>query len=493
MNSKIKDGLPLKRKLIQLYAALLYNAHIKGYIKGNIFTGKTKVVCVPGLHCYSCPGAAFACPLGSLQNAIASSGHTAPYYMFGILLLFGITLGRTICGWLCPVGLVQEILYKLPTPKLKKSHVTRILSYLKYVILVVFVIIIPLCYAFRNVPLPAFCKYICPAGTLGGAVQLLSHPANADKFSMLGIFFTRKWAILSAVVLGSVFIYRVFCRFLCPLGAIYGLFNRFALVGIRVNDDKCIRCGKCTAHCPMDVKKVCDHECISCGKCIGVCPTGAISLRAGSKVLIDGAEKTAAKESASENAPKKTAGNRTARTITAAVMTVLLTGTMIYTNMPSKDTQMTQAVSTGSQVGQTLPDFSLTTTSEETFRLSEYRGKTVVINLWATWCTPCVNELPNFQKLQSAHPDDVKVLAIHSDMVTDDVKKYLSAYEYTFSFAIDETGEVISSLGGSTMLPQTIVINADGTVTYNLVGSVTYEKLEDLVGVAQKGDEIDEK
>lgn len=167
-------------------------------------------------------------------------------------------------------------------------------------------------------------------------------------------------------------------------------------------------------------------------------------------------------------------------------MAVVLAGTVIYTNLPSENTQTNQAVSTGSQVGQTLPDFLLTTTSEETFRLSDYRGKTVVINLWATWCTPCVNELPNFQKLQSAHPDDVKVLAIHSDMVTDDVKKYLSAYEYTFSFAIDETGEVISSLGGSTMLPQTIVINADGTVTYNLVGSVTYEKLEDLVGAAQK-------
>lgn len=483
---KTTNTISFRRKLIQLYSALLYNAHIKGYIEGNIYTGKGKMLCVPGLNCYSCPGATGACPLGALQNALASTGNKAPYYMVGILLLFGITLGRTICGWLCPVGLVQELLHKIPTPKLKKSRVTRVLSYLKYVILVIFVIIIPLVYAFRNVPMPAFCKYICPAGTLGGAVQLLAHPANADKFSMLGIFFTRKWVILIALLTASVFIYRVFCRFICPLGAIYGLFNRFALVGIRVNDDKCVHCGKCTAHCPMDVKKVCDHECISCGKCIGVCPTGAISLRAGSKVLIDGADKTAAKDSVSDNDPKKAAGHKTAKIITAAVMAVVLAGTVIYTNLPSENTQTNQAVSTGSQVGQTLPDFLLTTTSEETFRLSDYRGKTVVINLWATWCTPCVNELPNFQKLQSAHPDDVKVLAIHSDMVTDDVKKYLSAYEYTFSFAIDETGEVISSLGGSTMLPQTIVINADGTVTYNLVGSVTYEKLEDLVGAAQK-------
>lgn len=165
-----KYKLSFRRKLIQLYAALLYNAHIKGYIEGNIYTGKGKMLCVPGLNCYSCPGATGACPLGALQNALCAIGNRAPYYMLGILLLFGITLGRTICGWLCPAGLVQDLLHKIPTPKLKKSRITRVLSYLKYVILAIFVVIIPMIYALKNVPMPAFCKYICPAGTLGGAV-----------------------------------------------------------------------------------------------------------------------------------------------------------------------------------------------------------------------------------------------------------------------------------------------------------------------------------
>ena len=141
----LKDHLPTQRRLIQLYAALLYNAHVKGFITGNIYTGKAKAMCLPGFNCYSCPGAVGACPLGALQNALAASGSRTPAYVLGILMLFGLTLGRTICGFLCPVGLMQELLYKIPTPKVKKGRLTRALSWLKYVILAVFVVIIHLC------------------------------------------------------------------------------------------------------------------------------------------------------------------------------------------------------------------------------------------------------------------------------------------------------------------------------------------------------------
>ena len=126
---------PSKRRLIQLYSALLYNANIKGFANGQIYKGPTKNVCVPGLNCYSCPGAVGACPLGSLQNALSASKTRTPAYIFGTLILFGLLLGRTICGFLCPIGLGQELLYKIKTPKVKKSKVTRVFSYFKYVIL----------------------------------------------------------------------------------------------------------------------------------------------------------------------------------------------------------------------------------------------------------------------------------------------------------------------------------------------------------------------
>ena len=165
--SVLKRLIPTKRKLIQLYSALLFNANIKGFVNGDIYKGSTKNACVPGLNCYSCPGAVGACPLGSLQNALGASQHRAPFYVIGILLLYGLLLGRLICGFLCPFGFIQELLFKIKTPKLKKSPVTRILSYLKYVILGFFTIIVPLMYAS-----PGFCKFICPAGTFEGAVGL---------------------------------------------------------------------------------------------------------------------------------------------------------------------------------------------------------------------------------------------------------------------------------------------------------------------------------
>lgn len=282
---------PSKRRLIQIYAALLFNANLKGFISGDIFTGLTKVACVPGMNCYSCPGAVGACPLGSLQNALAKKNYSIPFYVFGILLLYCVIFGRTICGFLCPVGLGQDLLYKIKTPKLKKNKFTRILSYLKYVMLAVLVFGVTLVFAGLDLVVPGFCKYICPAGTFGGAIMLLLHPSNANMYSMLGPLFTWKMVVLIIVMVASIFIYRAFCRFLCPLGAIYGIFNRFAMLGIKVNQDDCTKCGKCVKVCKMDIKKVGDHECINCGECISSCPTKAITWK-GSKIFLKNNENT---------------------------------------------------------------------------------------------------------------------------------------------------------------------------------------------------------
>ena len=185
--SGAKSLRPAKRRLIQLYSALLYNAHVRGFIKGEIYTGNTKAMCVPGFNCYSCPAAVGACPLGSLQNALASSGNRAGFYVFGIIMLWGLMLGRTICGWICPLGLIQELLHKIPTPKIRKSRVTHYLSYLKYFFLVVFAVAMPLWYGLKQgMTVPGFCKYICPAGTFEGAMGLLANPGNTSFFKMLG-------------------------------------------------------------------------------------------------------------------------------------------------------------------------------------------------------------------------------------------------------------------------------------------------------------------
>lgn len=257
------------RRYVQLLAAVLYNCNFKGFATGKIWQGNTKGVCVPGLNCYSCPGAVAACPLGSLQTALLSSKYKFPYYVLGTFLLLGLFLGRFICGFFCPFGFLQELLHKIPTPKIQKSSVTRGLSYLKYGILLIFVIAVPLITL-----APGFCKYLCPAGTLeaGIPLTLLQERLRA----MTGALFTWKVAVLILILLACVFCFRAFCRFLCPLGAIYSFFNPVSFFGIKVDQAKCIHCDACVRHCKMDVRKVCDRECIQCGECIGRCPASAI-------------------------------------------------------------------------------------------------------------------------------------------------------------------------------------------------------------------------
>ncbi|MCI6373935.1 MAG: redoxin domain-containing protein [Clostridiales bacterium] len=481
---------PTKRRLIQVYAALLYNAHIKGFIKGDIYVGPTKNICVPGFNCYSCPGAIGACPLGALQNALASADKRAPWYVLGILMLYGLTLGRTICGWICPLGLIQELFHKLPTPKLPKGRVTHALSYLKYILIGLFVVGIPLAYSVQRFPVPGFCKYICPAGTFEGAMGLLANPANTEKLSILNILFTRKFIIMVGILTACVFCYRAFCRFLCPLGAIYGLFARLSVLGVKVEASRCTDCGRCVAACKMDIRRVGDHECIHCGECIGVCPTKAISMKAGKIVLM---ENETGKPDGQPDAGR--AAKRRLRSLLAwAVALAVLAGVIWFVNRDTsaEPVAVTQAEATpepeddtpvGKEIGMRCPDFTVPLYGAEggTYTLGEHQGKVRVLNFWATWCTPCVAELPHFERVQAEYGDRVEILAIHSDMITDDVQAFIDAEGLVLTFAQDETGDVIKSLGGSTQLPMTVIIDQQGKIVYNRVGSMNDETLRTLI------------
>ena len=263
------------RHTIQALWAALTNSHISGFVTGKIYTGKLKNACVPGLNCYSCPGAVGSCPLGTLQNALSAMDRKLPFYILGVLLLFGVTMGRTICGFLCPFGLVQELLYKIPVPKIKKNRVTQELSKVKYVILAVFVVILPVVFkAASGLPVPAFCKYICPAGTLEGGIPLVLLDDSLS--GLAGALFHWKVLVLAVILVSACFLYRSFCRILCPLGAIYSLFAPVALLGVRIDRDTCVDCGRCVRTCKMDVRQVGDRECIQCGECMKECNVDAI-------------------------------------------------------------------------------------------------------------------------------------------------------------------------------------------------------------------------
>lgn len=627
---------PSKRHLIQVYAALLYNANIKGYITGKIFTGNSKVLCVPGLNCYSCPGAVGACPLGALQNALSASNKRAPYYMLGIILLYGLILGRLICGFLCPVGLAQDLLYKIKTPKVEKGRVTRVLSYLKYVILAVLVIGIPIIYAIDQTAVPGFCKYICPAGTFGGAMLLLIHPDNASMFSMLGALFTWKTAVLFAVIALCIFIYRAFCRFLCPLGAIYGLFNRFSLLGIKVNDDKCTNCGKCVQKCKMDVKKVGDHECINCGECMGVCPTKAIEWKGG-KLFVNNIDRSVVTEKQTISAEETSASTKVCATtdtdlqckpLTATsvktkkfdkrfwlkvvgivLMVALFVGVFTYANFFAEGAENTEATylftvssrdgkaglmhfkigdkeelvipssgegtkenpyilsdiegvyavalntvgetqyykytlsasreykvtavncadnlslrafyilagkeyagydyendgdklilsvdkpsGMGNEIGFVCYDFTLKKIGEDTdITLSDYRGKIVIVNFWGTWCGPCVQELPDFEKVRASH-ENLEVIAVHSVLDKDGASQFLIDKQWDkwgVNFVIDtgtpDYSDIYYLLGGRNgAYPRTLILDGEGVIRYVFEGAVNEETLDNAVNALEK-------
>ena len=107
------------------------------------------------------------------------------------------------------------------------------------------------------------------------------------------------------------------------------------------------------------------------------------------------------------------------------------------------------------------------------------------LNLWATYCTPCVQELPHFDALLREHGDDISILAVHSSIVTDDPAEFLAGKEYRISFAVDtEDDSIWRIVNGSSTLPQTIVLDRNGVVIYNQKGSVTPELLAALYAQA---------
>lgn len=268
----------INRTAIQALATLFTNIHIPNFFTGKIYTGPTKRACVPGLNCYSCPGAAGSCPIGSMQAVMGAKKYKFSYYVIGTMMFFGVVFARLICGFLCPFGFFQDLLAKIPSKKLSTKKL-KPLRYIKYVMLFGLMLAMTLVLGdkYEVVP-PIFCKYICPQGIMEGAIPLAIK--NPSLRLGLGSLFNLKLTILIITIILSIIFYRPFCKWICPLGAFYSLFNKYSLYQMKVDENKCINCGKCARVCRMDVdirKNACDLECIRCNDCKKACPTKAIS------------------------------------------------------------------------------------------------------------------------------------------------------------------------------------------------------------------------
>ena len=267
------------RLIIQASFAALSNGYIRGFAKGKIFTGVSKKICVPGMNCYSCPGALGACPIGSLQATLNSRDYKLALYVTGLLVLFGTFLGRFVCGFLCPFGLIQDLIYKIPfVKKIRRLPGEKALRYLRFVFLSVFVLLLPAFIAdFTGLGQPWFCKWICPVGTLEGGIPLVL--LNSAMREAAGFIFRFKLIILLITLFSAVIIYRPFCRYVCPLGAIYGIFNKFSFYRFTIDSTKCTGCGACQKTCKLDIpvwQNPNSADCIRCGDCKTACPNQAI-------------------------------------------------------------------------------------------------------------------------------------------------------------------------------------------------------------------------
>ncbi|MBQ7746393.1 MAG: 4Fe-4S binding protein [Spirochaetia bacterium] len=269
------------RTFIQVCSAALANGYIKGFARGRIYDGSLKQLCVPGLNCYSCPAALGACPIGSLQGMLGSHNFKAALYVVGFLVVFGTLLGRFVCGFLCPFGLVQDLLFKIPyVRKIQRLPGEKGLRWLRFVILGLFVILLPMCIIdITGLGEAWFCKYICPAGTLEGGIPLVLLDSSIR--AAAGFLYSWKLVLLAAAIVVSAVIYRPFCRYICPLGAIYGFFNKVSFFHLSIDNSRCIRCGACASACKFHInifENPGSMDCIRCGECKAACPENAIII-----------------------------------------------------------------------------------------------------------------------------------------------------------------------------------------------------------------------
>lgn len=165
-----------------------------------------------------------------------------------ILLLLGIG-GRWACSWICPLGIIEELLYKIPlSKKMQSLPYDKQLRKIKYVIFFLLLIFVPLVFM-------------------------------PNKERLHGVFLFLKIFGFSTIFVLSLFVYRPFCKYLCPFGVFLGFFNKISPFRYRIDSCTCNKCSLCMRKCKMGVTPYLnpnDMECIRCGKCILKCPRKAL-------------------------------------------------------------------------------------------------------------------------------------------------------------------------------------------------------------------------
>ena len=262
--------LTTRRRIVQTLSLVLLNSNFWGL--------GTERICIPVMNCEACAIAWLGCPIGMIGSNLAF--REWPFLVLGVTLVLGALIGRLFCGWVCPMGLLQDLLYKIRSPKFK---LWRGATWIKYGFLVITVFVLGFIFGKTPDVSPFFFCNLCPTAAIQVVLpDMLIYQDFAMTFAR-----SLRLSILVAVMLLSLGVHRGFCKVMCPIGALIAITNRFSLFSLKLNTSSCVSCKKCNSACPMDVPVMespeggravnRDTECIECLTCEQVCPTAAIS------------------------------------------------------------------------------------------------------------------------------------------------------------------------------------------------------------------------
>ena len=256
------------------------------------------------------------------------------------LVAITLVLGRMYCSVICPLGILQDV-FAWFGKKAKKNRYTysKAKNWLRYGMLAVFVVLMVL-------GLAGIATLVAPYSAFGRIAESLLQPLwmwgnnllamiaeHADSYAFYGVdVWLKSLPVLIIAVVTVVVLFvlawrggRTYCNTICPVGTVLGFISRFSLLKIRVDEDKCIKCGLCTKNCKascIDYKnmKVAYSRCVDCFDCIGKCKKGAISFSPSLSYQGKGSHKTHSSEGESEGAGRREFLTATAVTIGAVAL-----------------------------------------------------------------------------------------------------------------------------------------------------------------------------
>nr|WP_216367054.1 TlpA disulfide reductase family protein [Geobacillus sp. MR] len=172
-------------------------------------------------------------------------------------------------------------------------------------------------------------------------------------------------------------------------------------------------------------------------------------------------------------------GGKKVRKWLVILLFLTVTGYGLWNAMAAEKPNEASETETGPKIGHAAPDLTLPTLGGEPVKLSDLRGKAVVLNFWTSWCPPCKKEMPELEKFYKQHGREVTLLAVHltTQDTLDNAERFVKSKKLALPVALDVRGEALHYYRVQT-IPTTYIIDPNGVIRQKIVGPVTAARLE---------------